>query len=201
MQPLYRFVYLSALPGSFQATSICMLCLFVRLLGWLCFKQPLWGLFAWFNQWLGSAVPFQLSNLCPVCFSVHAGPSCFVACCTSLGFVFWPVSLPFAACPLVGLCAAVTRPCLPGVVSVSLVSLTGPGTLCLSSQPRHFMSFLTAPAFLSLFLQLSHLSVCPSITVCVSVSVSACLFSKPAVSVTTVYSGTARLDMYCQRRH
>ena len=184
-QPLYAALFFHCLSDSVSCNLctglfICLVVrfissnfnlyalLFVRLLGWLCFKQPLWGLFAWFNQWLGSALPFQATFVLFVSVFMRDRLVSSLVVLLSV-FFFWPVSLPFAACPLVGLCVAVTRPCLLGVVSVSSL-FTGPGTLCRSSQRPHFcLTFCRC---------LSHLSVCLSVTVCVSVSVSV----RPSIS-------------------
>ena len=184
-QPLYAALFFHCLSDSVSCNLctglfICLVVrfissnfnlyalLFVRLLGCLCFKQPLWGLFAWFNQWLGSALPFQATFVLFVSVFMRDRLVSSLVVLLSV-FFFWPVSLPFAACPLVGLCVAVTRPCLLGVVSVSSL-FTGPGTLCRSSQRPHFcLTFCRC---------LSHLSVCLSVTVCVSVSVSV----RPSIS-------------------
>ena len=205
MQPFHRFVYLSGCLVHFKQIQ------FVRL---VCLSDC-----------LGGSVS---SNLCGVCLlGLISGSvrlcrfkealSCLFQCSggtvlfrrllyfSRFFFFFLPVSLQFAACPLSGLCVAVTRPCLLGVVSFS--SLLPAMSLYVFPHSAGISVSLSAAVCLI------YLSVRPSRFVClcqclsvhqsrfVCQCLSVCLFSKPAVSVTTVYSGTARREMYCQRRH
>ena len=225
-QPLYAALFFHCLSDSVSCNRctdlfICLVVrfissnfslyalLFVRLLGWLCFKQPLWGLFAWFNQWLGSALPFQATFVLFVSVFMRDRLVSSLVVLLSV-FFFWPVSLPFAACPLVGLCVAVTRPCLLGVVSVSSL-FTGPGTLCRSSQRPHFcLTFCRCLSHLSVCLSVRHglcvcVSVCPSVHqsrfVChLSVCLSVCSPSRqcPSLQYTVARPGgrcTANADI------